>query len=336
MNMPGWGEPRNREMLSPIVLVYLNAYLPKYAARNLHYLEETFPGREIFVLVDKDKYAEKSYNLNRTKFVVLSDLKTEISGLRMLTNHPTGFRHDFWNVTIARFFAIEQFMITHNIDSVFHFEADVLVAPYFPFSELEKVKQKIAFPKVSNTSAAASVLYVNNPKTLSVMNAFFKVSLLDNPNWTDMKLLSEFTQTYNHLYFPLFSGIDPMKSNSQKIYDAATFGIYLTGGDPRNSGGWVESYRNVDDHDTKPNEFEFYITPENIVIAKIENHEFEIQNLHIHSKNVKYFMAPWPSKKLILQIQGSRVGIQNEFSFSAYRSLVYGFLTRRLMKIQRK
>ena len=167
MNMPRWDNPRNMERLSPIVLVYLNAYLPKYAVRNLQYLEETFPGREIFVLVDEHRYAKKIYNFNRTKFVVLSDLKTELSGLRVLTTHPTGFRDDFWNVTIARFFAIEKFMVAHNIDSVFHFEADVLVAPYFPFSELEKVKQKIAFPKVSNTSAAASVFYVNGAKVLS-------------------------------------------------------------------------------------------------------------------------------------------------------------------------
>jgi len=218
--------------------------------------------------------------------------------------------------------------------SMFHLEADVLIAPYFSFSELEALDNCIAFPRVSANAAAASIFFVDGLEVLRKMNSYFKISLQSQPNSTDMSLLSNFAHAYADLYFPLFSGINALSAHdTRKIFDAATFGIYLTGGDPRNRRGWVELFRNVEDHEAKPSEYVYSFNSNNIVIAQLGNREFEIQNLHIHSKNIKYFEAPWPSSKLISQVKRSALGFQTEFSVNAFLSLTYGYVSRRLKRI---
>jgi hypothetical protein len=297
-------------------------------------MERTFPDREIFVLVNEDKYSGGKYRLNRTQFVRPKGLDKEITELQSMTAHPQDFRHDFWNATIARFFALEKFMVEKSFQSIIHLEADVLIAPYFSFSELEVLDKCIAFPRVSANAAAASIFFVNGLEVLQKMNTYFKISLQGQPNSTDMSLLSNFAHTYADLYFPLFSGINALSAlDTRKIFDAATFGIYLTGGDPRNRRGWVECFRNVEDHEAKPSEYIYSLNSDNVLIAQLGSQEFEIQNLHIHSKNIKYFGASWPSSKLISQVKRSALGFQTEFSVTAFLSLTFGFISRRLKRI---
>jgi len=318
--------------LAPIVIVYLNGFLPKYAVNNLRYIEKTFHDREIYVLVNEERFKERDYKLDRTKFIVPKGLDLAIVRLAELTSHPNEFRNDFWNVTIARFFALENFMLQSHINALFHFEADVLVAPYFSFSMLEKIHNRIAFPQVSDKSAAASIFYVNGIDVLTEMNGFFLAALRKNPNLTDMGLLSKYSREFESKYIPLFSGFETSNPKTSELFDAATFGIYLTGGDPRNSKGWVEYFKDVDDHQTKPSKYEFSLTDTDMILARNQGFEFIIQNLHIHSKNPRYFTQNWPSRKLISQINQSSQGEAREFSPSTYCYLIYGFLSRRIRK----
>ena len=318
---------------APIVLVYLNGFLPKYAIKNLRYMENTFHDREIYVLVNKECYKERDYKLRRTHFVLQNSIDLVIEQMTQLTTHPNDFRYNFWNVTIARFFALENFMMNHGIESIFHFEADVLVAPYFSFEKVEKLQNKIAFPQVSDKSAAASVFYVNGIEILTEMNQFFIECLRKNPNLTDMSLLATYSREYESKYVSLFSGSEISSAKSSELFDAAAFGIYLTGGDPRNSKGWIHYFKDEDAFDAKPSRYEFSLTNTNKILAKKHDSEFVIQNLHIHSKNLKYFTSSWPSKKLISQIDQSNKMKRREFSLSGYYSLSCGFLVRRIRKI---
>jgi hypothetical protein len=148
-----------------------------------------------------------------------------------------------------------------------------------------------------------------------------------------MALLSRFSHAHPNLYFSLFSGVDPSNAKSKELFDAASFGIYLTGGDPRNNRGWLDYYKDVNDHGAKPSEYIFSLTKENTILATSRTSEFVIQNLHIHSKNPKIFATTWPSEKLISQITKSGRGMAREFSFRAYWFLVQGFVARRTKRI---
>lgn len=298
-------------------------------------MEQTFKERDIFILVSEEKYNSKKYNLRRSKIIVLGDFESDLVELRGLTTHAQEFRKDFWNLTIARFFALEKFMLKSGVESIFHFEADVLIAPYFPFSNLERIENRIAFPKVSSFAAAASVFYVDGVENLREMNRYFKESLRRNSLMTDMTLLSNFSSEYPTIYYALYSGIEPDTSQPRELFDAATFGIYLTGGDPKNARGWTKFFIDVHDHTAKPSNFEYSITCDNVLLAKYEDLNFEIQNLHIHSKNKKYFSRLWPSRKLKLQIGKSKTAKRSEFSLEAFSFLVKGYLIRRLQKMLR-
>ena len=321
--------------VAPIVIVYLNDFLPKYALENIKYMEQTFKERDIFILVSEEKYNSKKYNLRRSKIIVLGDFESDLVELRGLTTHAQEFRKDFWNLTIARFFALEKFMLNSGVESIFHFEADVLIAPYFPFGNLERIQNKIAFPKVSSIAAAASVFYVDGVENLCEMNRYFKESLRRNSLMTDMTLLSNFSSDCPTLYYALYSGIEPDTSKPRELFDAATFGIYLTGGDPKNARGWTKFFIDVNDHTAKPSNFEYSITCNNVLLAKYRDLDFEIQNLHIHSKNRKYFSGSWPNQKLKLQISKSKTAKRSEFSLEAFYFLAKGYLIRRLLRMLR-
>jgi len=325
----------NMKTLAPIVIVYLNNRLPKYAIRNLVYLELTFPERNIYVVVSQQRHAKKPHKLRRTNFVHVKEIEKYLADLRAVTIHPQTFRNDFWNLTIARFFALESFMVEMGTKSIFHIEADVLLAPYFPFSRLEKLEKCIAFPRVSSKSAAASVFYVQDIKVLRTLNHFMKVSLLENPNLTDMGLLSDFSSKYKRLYVPLYSGAQAPLEEIEGIFDAATFGIFLTGGDPRNNRGRIQTFRDIEDHDAKPSEYVYYFSNDDRLIAKNSSQEFEIQNLHIHSKNSKYFQKSWPSRRLIIQVEKSTYGPRTEFSVAVFLNLSYYFIINRVKKIKK-
>ncbi len=333
--MINWKTGSEMNEITPIVIVYLNSFLPSYAIKNIRYIEKTFPDREIIVLVKEEKYKKQERYFSRVKFTLPAGLDSEILELRFLTSHQRAFRNDFWNVTIVRFFALEKMMLEWSLDSIFHIEADVLVAPYFPFGKIEKLREKIAFPQVSDNSASGSVFYVNGVSLLQEMNLFFKQELKSDPELTDMTLLSRYSRAFKDSYFSLFSGLHTASATSSDVFDAATFGIYLTGGDPRNSRGWIEFYKDVEDHFVKPSTYNFSFSADNKIIASINDSEYVIQNLHIHSKNPKYFSLSWPSKKLSLQIKNSTRATSKEFSARAFCVLAQGFITRRIKLLLR-
>ena len=306
-------------MDTPIVLVYLNNRITKYIQQNLKLLSKTFPNRRIILLSNNENNRRKVPKYSNVSFYFLTNFDLEYSDLSDQSNLPKNFRNGFWISTIARFKALEIFMIREGEKSAFHIEADVLLLPNFPFDCKMFEEPKLAFPYVSEQIAAASVFYVGEVSVLVDFNNFIRKSIADEPGITDMKILANYGSIKQDQVVRLYSGFgDIVNTCSNHIFDAATFGMYLTGQDPRNSKGFVRTYFDIDDHVVKPSKIIFDYNGEKEVVVRIAHKNYILVNLHVHSKQSKYF-SKYRSENLIrLAIVEEHKHQKKTFSFEMH------------------
>jgi hypothetical protein len=116
--------------------------------------------------------------------------------------------------------------------------------------------------------------------------------------------------------FALFNG----------IFDSAPLGMWLLGQDPRNHLGRIVRYRELP---------ESYIQPQQVQINFDEtkntlyiNSQVPIFNLHVHSKEVKYFGDGW-RRAIKSRVRDShKLSLSSGFSIRAFGKLSTDYLKR--------
>ena len=161
------------------------------------------------------------------------------------------------------------------------------------------------FPLSSEESAAASTLYVKNYSGFLDFIHFAETEVHRNPLTTDMSVLAKYANQYpkNVLILPStldsnlsFTEVTPQKEYSRfhsnlylfdGIFDANTWGQYLSGQDERNFYGIRKIYHTILDHAVEPQKFEFFYD-RNLYVS-IDDRSVPLYSLHIHSKNKRFF-----------------------------------------------
>jgi len=251
----------------PIVFVHLNGKIPKYLKLNILSSIKRFPNNQV-VLIVNEKF--NNYKINGlTVYEYEEDANWDI--LETLLSHPKDFRDNFWLISLARFFALEQFMLAYN-NEFMHVESDVLLSNDFPFNSFSKLKEKIAYPVVSKERGVASTLYIKNLEIIRCLTNFtLKEAKLDSQT-SDMIILRKFYDQFKSqvavlpfgpafkeyyresIELDLFSRIETSAEHFKGIFDGNDIGVYFLGTNPVNLRG-VTMLR-------KPIEYNF---------AKIEN-----------------------------------------------------------------
>lgn len=320
-------------MDTPIVLIYLNNRITKYIQQNLKLLSKTFPNRRIVLLSNNENNRRRVPKYSNISFYLLTNFEQQYSELTDQSNLPRNFRNGFWISTIARFKALEIFMLQEGEKSVFHIEADVLLLPNFPFDCKVFEEPKLAFPYVSQDVAAASVFYVGEVSVLTDFNNFIRKSIADEPGITDMKILGNYGSIKQDQVVRLYSGFGEIVNTcGNHIFDAATFGMYLTGQDPRNSKGFVRTYFDVDDHAVKPSKIIFNYNEKKEAVVRLGDKNYTLANLHVHSKQSKYFSKNRSEKLIRMAIVDEYKHQKMTFSFEIWSGMVINYLARRIRK----
>lgn len=324
-----------RQDAIPIVIVYLNSNLPRYAQKNLNYLSRVFPSHEIFLASNRFENQRYTRKLKNVKFHYLNDFSHELRKLQEISSLPIEFRNGFWITTTARFKAIEMLMKNELLGRVLHIEADVLLFKNFPF-DLSVFQQKsLSYPYVSENSAAASIFYIGDLEELESFNEFTLELVKDNPSISDMGILARYGNLEGSRVIKLFSGFG--KSNSycgKYLFDAATLGMYLTGQDPRNFKGLIKRYLDTDDHSVKPSIAKINYSTTDEVFIEILNESYIISNLHIHSKQAKFFSVRRSEKSIRKAINGIGRKQKVSFSFKIWLLMSVKYLERRISQFR--
>lgn len=220
------------------------------------------------------------------------------------------FRKGYWNLTMERIFAVLDYQIKNNLRDILHVESDVILLQTFPFQSIARCSF-IHWCEYGEGHDVASLLHIPNSQDANLIQNQMISILRNKPNLTDMQLLhSTRSKVKNVRLFPS-EGIDNCKPNSTLdsnycgclpgnfIFDGLTYGMYITGQDPRNNYGRFSvgdnsPFESGATH-INPRKFSWILDDSGLLCAKSDccGKVFRLQNLHVHSKNKKLFRPNW-------------------------------------------
>jgi len=330
-----------------IVLVYIGERVPNYVFLNLVLLQKTFPHTQVVFLSDYAKNVEAAEKLGASTMLVPSPEKSWKVKPRNF-NLDTNFRSGFWYKTFARFHSLAYYAKTKPLDPFLHVESDVLLLSGFPLEKFLMINESLAFPLSTTENAAASTLYVKNYLGFLEFLNFAETEVLKNPITTDMSVLAKYAKEYPEEVFILPTTVNSEISFTQitstedyfkfhsnldffeGIFDANTWGQFLTGQDERNFYGIRKIYHTIPDHAIDPKKFEFSYD-KNLCVS-IDNQKVSLYSLHIHSKNKQFFRKRSTKSAVQLAVFNSRRGPTYKIKLVSFLTLLPNSLKKTLKK----
>lgn len=289
-----------------LVFVYLGTTIPKYVTANMSQLMSRFPNYDLVFIGDDPKSCKKVSDLGfRTWLSPDPESAWELN--RYSLSHNPDFREGFWFKTLARFFALNEFLKASPNASCLLIESDVWVSPTFPMDQFEHADFQIAYPLTTATQGVASTLFVKSQSQMQHFLDFSVEEVRRDPNSSDVTILAEYNKhfpervlilpsgpTSTSAYNPGFQDLEPSLMSKQnpfqnQIFDGSTWGQFLTGEEPRNSWGFRMMYHLQLHHAVNPSYFDFKHAQKKL-IATYQGVEHVINSLHIHSKDTRVFL----------------------------------------------
>ena len=288
-----------------LIFVYLGKDLPKYVLANIRQIQGKFPDREIVFIGDDPLLCKKMAGKGiDTWLSPTPELNWVLN--RSSLSHDPDFRNGFWFKTLARFYSLNEYMKLFPFQSVLLIESDVWISPSFPFRKFEQGCFDCAYPLAGKKQGVASTFFIRNSKCMQTFLEFAEQATLLNPEETDVTILGSFFRfgALNTVVLP--SAINIKESfgshvdvdeivlmTSEEffedgIFDASTWGQFLTGLDPRNSWGFRRIYFHQESHSVNPTKFTFSAIGDELLV-NLSGMSKRIYSLHIHSKDLRVF-----------------------------------------------
>jgi hypothetical protein len=330
-----------------LVLVYLGRHVPSYVFLNLILLQRNFPQYDVVFLSDFQHNLHKAEKMGvTTKKVPYAEEYKEITPDQL--SWDMKFRDFFWYKTLARFFALSYYLSSNPDSSILHIEADVLLLPNFPLEKVSKIGHPLSFPLETLNQAVASTLFIKNKSALEHLISFAADQAQIDPRVTDMTILAKYRLSHPErvLVMPTAPGrkdafvesgfteqIDTLSGNLDYfggLFDATTWGQYLTGIDERNSRGFRKTYHFQSHHAINTTSFHFLF--ENSLSVRIHEETFHLFALHVHSKNLNLFKVNKWERTLKKFVTLSRFGPRNKLVFSSFFKIVYAKIVSIVLK----
>lgn len=227
------------------------------------------------------------------------------------------FRMGYWNLTLERIFAVLNYQIKNNLKNVLHVESDVILMKTFPFRNIQECKY-VHWCEYGEGHDVASLLHIPDSQNAVLLKEKLLSLLKQNPNLTDMQLLFMARSSGTNIRLFPSTTTDNCGSKSKLstfyckciptnfIFDGLTYGMYLTGQDPRNNYGRYSIGDNspFDSGATHLNPSIYSWTFDTSSTLQAEcfccRKVVILHNLHVHSKNLKLFGNDWSSNLLKL------------------------------------
>lgn len=289
-----------------IVYVNLGKAQPAYLSATIERSMALFPQRKHTLILD----VSKPIKFGTLQLSQIQNEVNELDSKEIRRVVDTKFRMGYWNLTLERLFAVLNYQIKNNVKNVLHIETDVILLRDFPFEIIENCTHS-HWCDYGNGHDVAAMLHIPDSQEASRLKNQFIEILSENPNLTDMQLLFQARKSgANARLFPSYprgecdlSSIPDLdycgNFPQHYIFDGLTYGMYLTGQDPRNNYGKYKigdnsPYLNNATH-INPRNFFWHCDEKGYIYAKSLccGKTAILKNLHIHSKNIKLFEKNW-------------------------------------------
>ena len=295
----------------PFILVHIGTeFFPDYAPDAVRQICTWNPNNSVFFICER-KFFSAFDSIDAPNFYIVDINQISASEQHLKFNKntrlDTSFRNGFWRFTTERLYILYDFMLSESIPQCIHIENDNTI--YFStedpaFKSAWDAGSDLCAPRHGAKSLTFGILFCKNLDSLAKLCDTFAAT---PTNINEMDL--------GYMFFKNNPGITSFLSNeplptpaadSQLLFDAACYGQFLGGIDPRNGPsrpGFVnrDSFFSVndpslsyfwkrDDAGRKYPVIRRYIGQNNSVLLRIAN-------LHIHSKNLVPFLSDIPIHK---------------------------------------
>jgi hypothetical protein len=297
-----------------IVFVFLGEKLPLYASLNIERTARLFPHIEVVLVTDRHRRLQAGSNVTQFECV---DLMIKYSSVFRSLKLDPKFRGGFWLHVLARYFALLEYSSIHPGNQLLYIESDVWIAQSFPFEQLAKLST-LAFPMSSLKQGVASTLYIPSLIQIKLLVDFISKEISRDPSLNDNELLGLFMEENYPLSALTLPSLFPNEKNIQHhlhgnldsdieqfngVFDAATWGQFLTGLDPMNSLGKRYIYMTHSHHALNPKGLSFSFDSNKQQLSVTDGNEtMNIHSLHIHSKDIRIFKGDKILKKRVNQV----------------------------------
>ena len=289
-----------------LCIVYLGREIPKYIEDNLKYLKKTFPGFDVYFITD-NKSAQERVSKFGIKTWRCPSPSTEWKSLKDIDGVDSQFRDGFWIKTIGRIYALLDFSAAFPDRSIIQIEGDVWLSPHFPFEAFTKIDKPIAFPLERRGVGIMSTLYLQNYQATKMIFDFFDSSIRGEGHLVDMHILGDFAEKNKNLVKILPSAVNVAEMFNDSadedfriqisefegyfggLFDASTWGQYLTGLDPRNFLGIKILYHLQISHAVNPINSRIQLLDNGALEIIIDGVRTKLFSMHIHSKDRRIF-----------------------------------------------
>ena len=283
-----------------LIFVWIGKYLPSFAIESLLFAKQNNSSRDVLICLSRKPSSIICKRLEKEGIKVFI-VDNEKNKPHLGINIKKFFSNDFWINTSLRFFYLD-YLIKHlKINKFFHAELDNAI---FKLDGLEKKLDQFGdglfVPRDAKDRAIASLLYCNRTRSLSELTLLYSKT---KPPKNDMDALGIYSRDYPKYFFSLptesyvknkqyWNLIDP--KNCDGLFDAAAIGQYMLGVDPIHRKG-KPSYNLFVNENSKINwNRVIFATDEQKIFLNITNKisdNYQLYNLHIHSKNWKAFKS---------------------------------------------
>jgi hypothetical protein len=311
-----------------LVLVHLGNAPASHLWLNIKRTQRMFPELPITLI-----YSDESFLNHRNvsglllyKYQIRSDATSPLGRL----SHNIEFRKGFWRYSIERIYALADWHNNNPLEVLIHLESDILLLSNFPFQEISK-KEKLAWCRFNQTHDVASIFFSPRADETKWLAEELDIVLEKNNELTDMTSLRVIHQSYP----TRISYINGEESDTCEAgyFDAAPFGMWLTGRDPRNYFGFVRRFMALPESDISPEKYRFsFHKGGRISITDASKVTRYLFNLHVHSKSSLLFGKFWQIHLAFL-VATSRIGFpKTVFSPKAFIKIVIDFRRRHVEK----
>ncbi|NBP57063.1 hypothetical protein EBU71_11135 [bacterium] len=245
----------------------------------------------IHVILDHNFFDSMKEYKTRITLVDSSTLQTDFDSKSMLDKQ---FRGGFWNNASKRLFLLNEYIKQKGLKHVIHLENDVLL-----YSDMKyDLDEKIYITIDAENRCIPGIVYIPNHELFDRLIKEYDYSK------NDMENLAIFYHRHRDIVatFPIIdNSVQTSIYNEEferfnSIFDGAAIGQYLGGVDPRNIPQDTRGFIN-ETCVIKYNNYQFewlkkgkYYVPH----IKVHNRMIQINNLHIHSKELDKFRMDNP------------------------------------------
>jgi hypothetical protein len=314
------------EQSCSIAFVHLGPELPPYLGDAVFQARLFNTTNNIYVLAQQDALNSENAQklrewLHNNLHVIIVPIETlplsqEHKLFKETSTHNSRFRKGFWKFAVERFFVLDDFMQQTNLTHLIHLENDTLV--YRSIDELLPIFRTyyhgIAAVCINDNKCIPCFVYIRDKTAIKKLTTYLAQQAYTGKN--DMVLLAECkNKKAAHIdCLPIISrayitkhGLKTANGEGcnnpeqycnhiediNSLFDGSALGLYLGGLDPRNGPskqGFVS-----EDCLFNPSlvrcEWKKDECGRKIPFLTFNGESYQINNLHIHSKNLKAFLS---------------------------------------------